>query len=79
MKIQPTLIAIATSLLFASNFAVAESNHERQNKHERKDKHERSEHPTKAPEISVASGTSAIALLTGALLLMGERTRNRRS
>jgi hypothetical protein len=32
----------------------------------------------KAPEISVASGASAIALLTGLLLLMGERTRTRR-
>jgi hypothetical protein len=73
MKIQPTLIAIATSLLFASNFAVAES------KHEKRDNHEKPEHPTQAPEISVASGTSAIALLAGALLLMGERTRTRRS
>jgi hypothetical protein len=34
MKIQPTLIAIATSLFLASNFAVAETKHERQDKHE---------------------------------------------
>lgn len=34
---------------------------------------------TKAPEISVASGASAIALLTGILLLVGERSRTRRS
>jgi hypothetical protein len=73
MKINPTLFAITTILLLASNFAVAES------KHERHVKHERPEHPTKAPEISVMSGTSAIALLAGALLLMGERTRTRRS
>ena len=36
-------------------------------------------HPTKAPEISVASGASTIALLTGVLLLVGERSRTRRS
>jgi hypothetical protein len=34
---------------------------------------------TKAPEISVASGASAIALLTGILLLMGEKTRTLRA
>ncbi|HEY8037318.1 MAG TPA: VPEID-CTERM sorting domain-containing protein [Methylobacter sp.] len=33
----------------------------------------------KAPEIDAASGTSAIALLTGVLLLTGERYRSRRS
>ena len=32
-----------------------------------------------APEIDAASGTSAIALLAGALLLAGERSRSRRS
>jgi hypothetical protein len=31
-----------------------------------------------APEIDAASGTSAIALLTGVLLLAGERVRSRR-
>lgn len=33
----------------------------------------------KVPEIDAASGTSAIALLMGALLLAGERSRSRRS
>lgn len=33
----------------------------------------------KVPEIDAASGTSAIALLTGILLLAGERSRSRRS
>jgi hypothetical protein len=33
----------------------------------------------KAPEIDAASGTSAIALLTGVLLLAGERIRSRRA
>ncbi|WP_340124207.1 VPEID-CTERM sorting domain-containing protein [Methylobacter svalbardensis] len=33
----------------------------------------------KAPEIDAASGTSAIALLTGVLLLAGEKSRSRRS
>gem|GEM_PF-6605378 len=32
-----------------------------------------------APEIDAASGTTAIALLAGALLLAGERSRSRRS
>ena len=32
-----------------------------------------------APEIDAASGTSAIALLAGALVLMRERARSRRS
>ncbi len=32
-----------------------------------------------APEIDAASGTNAIALLTGILLLAGERSRSRRS
>jgi hypothetical protein len=32
-----------------------------------------------APEIDAASGTSAIALLTGVLLLMNERSRRSRS
>ncbi len=32
-----------------------------------------------APEIDAASGTSAIALLTGILLLAGEKSRSRRS
>ena len=33
----------------------------------------------KAPEIDAASGTSAIALLTGIILLMKERRRSNRS
>ena len=33
----------------------------------------------RAPEIDAASGTSAIALLTGVLLLVAERSRTRRS
>jgi len=33
----------------------------------------------KAPEIDAASGTNAIALLTGVLLLVAERSRSRRS
>jgi len=33
----------------------------------------------KAPEIDAASGTSALALLTGVLLLAGERVRSRRA
>ena len=79
MKVQPKLIAIATCLLFASSVAVAESNHERSEDHERSEGHEWSRHVTVAPEISVDSGTSAIALLVGVLLLAGESTLTRRS
>ncbi|UOA10916.1 VPEID-CTERM sorting domain-containing protein [Methylobacter sp. S3L5C] len=32
-----------------------------------------------APEIDAASGTTAIALLSGVLLLAGERVRSKRS
>jgi hypothetical protein len=35
--------------------------------------------PHVAPEIDAASGTSAIALLTGILLLAGERVRSKRT
>ena len=35
--------------------------------------------PYAAPEIDAASGTSAIALLTGVLLLAGERSWSKRS
>jgi hypothetical protein len=35
--------------------------------------------PNAAPEIDAASGASAIALLAGVLLLVGERIRTRRS
>ena len=35
--------------------------------------------PAHAPEIDAASGTSAIALLTGVLLLVGESKRSKRS
>ena len=43
------------------------------------DEREHGHGQVKAPEIDAASGTSAIALLTGALLLAGERFRSRRS
>jgi hypothetical protein len=35
--------------------------------------------PVRAPEINAASGSHAIALIVGALLLAGERFRNRHS
>lgn len=42
-------------------------------------KHEHGHGLIKVPEIDATSGTSAIALVTGVLLLAGERTRSRRS
>ena len=38
-----------------------------------------SQQPASTPEIDAASGTTAIALLTAAVLLMRERARSRRS
>ncbi len=82
MKITPRLVLIAASFLIATNVAVAEPKHMKLERHDRNgwsERHERPDRPTRAPEISVASGTSTIALLSGVLLLMGERTRTRRS
>jgi hypothetical protein len=66
MKIRLTLLAFTVSFLLSANVAEAALN--------------LAPIPTfMAPEISVASSTSAIALLAGVLLLVGERTRIQRS
>jgi hypothetical protein len=55
----------------------------KQIKHEAKHQIKQIKHANKGhhkvPEINAASGTSAIALLTGVLLLAGERVRSRRA
>jgi hypothetical protein len=73
MKIRLTFTAIAVGLLLASNIAMADKD-----KGKGKHRTEISDN-RKWPEISITSGTSAIALLAGALLLVGERSRSRRS
>lgn len=68
MKIQQILLAAATVMLLTTSPVWADREGDNNRKQVKK-----------APEIDAASGTSAIALLTGALLLAGERSRSRRS
>ncbi|MEQ1544129.1 VPEID-CTERM sorting domain-containing protein [Methyloglobulus sp.] len=79
MKIQLTFTAIAVGLLLASNIAMADKDKGKDKGGHRTEVREISGKRPKFPEISIASGTSAIALLAGALLLVGERSRSRRS
>lgn len=67
MKIQQILLAGATTIMLLTTGPVWAEYCEENRPH------------VKAPEIDAASGTSAIALLAGALLLAGERSRSRRS
>ncbi|MBK8816063.1 MAG: VPEID-CTERM sorting domain-containing protein [Methylococcaceae bacterium] len=66
MNRKPLLISLCAVLFLTSTMAMA--------KPKDKDKPKK----TRVPEISVESGTSAIALLSGMLLLAGERVRSRR-
>lgn len=75
-----TVMLLTTSSVWAKDGEKNQSNsnaprHE-QVKNERG--HGRGRGHVKAPEIDAASGTSAIALLTGVLLLAGEKSRSRR-
>jgi hypothetical protein len=73
MNMNQRLLAVATVMLLATGGAWGNANCE----------HSRSwqcgSTPAQAPEIDAASGTSAIALLTGIVLLMKERRRSKRS
>jgi hypothetical protein len=71
MKIRQLLIAVTVSLLLAANIAMAEKGKGESGGNNRG-------HHGSFPEISVSSGVSAIALLTGVLLLVGERARTKR-
>jgi hypothetical protein len=64
MKRKPLFVTLCAVLFLTSTMAMAKP----------KDKPKK----IRAPEISVESGTSAIAFLTGVLLLVGERVRSRR-
>jgi hypothetical protein len=87
MKIQQILLAGATTIMLLTTGPVwAERGGENRphieaHEHSHGDRHGHGHWHghVKAPEIDAASGTSAIALLAGALLLAGERSRSRRS
>jgi len=87
MKIQQILLAGATTIMLLTTGPVwAERGgenrpHVEAHEHMHGDRHGHGHWHghVKAPEIDAASGTSAIALLAGALLLAGERSRSRRS
>jgi len=87
MKIQQILLAGATTIMLLTTGPVwAERGGENRpyieaHEHRHGDRHGHGHWHghVKAPEIDAASGTSAIALLAGALLLAGERSRSRRS
>lgn len=94
MNMRQRLLAGATVMLLTTSSAWAHNEGERRphtNRHEHSHwfrhwfRHEH-EHQhghggglVKAPEIDAASGTSAIVLLTGVLLLTSERFRSKRS
>ncbi len=67
MKLKYKLLAIAVSFFLMCNFALAKPDKDKPKKH------------IKVPEISLESGKSALILLSGILLLAGERVRSRRS
>jgi hypothetical protein len=87
MKIKHVMVAATTALLLTTGNAWAGNDRvikaevkqiKQATKHKIKQiKHANKSCTHKAPEIDAASGTSAIALLTGALLLAGERIRSR--
>lgn len=76
MKIQQILLAAATVMLLTTSSAWA---HNEGKWRPHQGWHRHGYGLVKAPEIDAASGTSAVALLTGVLLLTGERYRSRRS
>jgi hypothetical protein len=78
MKIRKLLLAAATVLLLTTSTAWAH-NEGKWRPHHRWHEHGNRYGLIKAPEIDAASGTSAIALVSGVLLLAAERTRSRRS
>jgi hypothetical protein len=82
MKTQQIVLAAATVMLLTTSPVWADHHKEVNHPiHQNKDEDAPKPHHSyaKAPEIDAASGASAIALLTGALLLASERSRSRRS
>ena len=69
MKMRQIILTVVTVMLLAtSNAGAAKGGNKDGNKGD----------SFLAPEIDTASGTIAIALLTGVLLLAGERSRSKR-
>ena len=88
MKIRHIVLAATTALLLTTGNAWAGNDYRPQSVSHGKSHHGHHGKPSKgpkggghhkAPEIDAASGTSALALLTGVLLLAGERVRSRRA
>ena len=79
MNIRQNLLIGATIMLLATGNAFAANNNGNGNSCNSEGVASLSPACFQAPEIDAASGTSAIALLTGVLLLLGERIRTRRS
>ncbi len=73
MNIRETLLITATIMVLGAGPAFAAANNNVKNSNNGNKSN------NKAPEIDAASGTSAIALLSGVLLLAGERVRSKRS
>lgn len=77
MKMRQIILTVVTVMLLAtSNAGAAKGGNHAGNHAGNKDGNKGDSFL--APEIDTASGTSAIALLTGALLLAGERSRSKR-
>jgi len=81
--IQKTLLGVVLTLFVTTNVWASGGKGERgsRNNHERvvtKKDHGWGGGITKAPEIDAASGTIPIALLTGVLFLIKERSRSKR-
>jgi hypothetical protein len=81
MNMRQRLLAGATVMLLASSpvWAVGGNNQDGDSQGGNNQGGNNQGGNNRAPEIDAASGTSAIALLTGVLLLAGERSRSRRS
>jgi hypothetical protein len=79
MKIRHIVIAATTALLLTTGNAWASNDYRPHPVKPHHVKHHKGGGHHKAPEIDAASGTSALALLTGVLLLAGERIRSRRA
>jgi len=77
MNMRKTLLAGAAVMLLAAGPTLAGGNNNNNNGNNGQNGCQGT--CGQAPEIDAASGTSAIALLTGIVLLMKERTRSKRS
>ncbi len=75
MKLRQSVLVGAVAMLLAVGGVMAEGRGERP---EHPEPGDRGRSPAHAPEIDAAAGAGAIALLSGVVLLMGEKKRARR-